>query len=116
VFKVKWKRIGSSYSDLSKRFETVCREKGLEILPDNLPTLASKLWEAIVDYRNRMIEHLDEPLMWGTLTSPGQASSIATGRRQTEDPHALFRMLEEYIEAVLTFFEANATKSLLIVS
>jgi hypothetical protein len=117
VFDMKWKSSGSSYSDLSKRFETLCREKGLEIRPYNLPSLTSKLWRAIITYRNKMIEHLDgQPMMWGTLTSPGHASSIATGGRQTEDPHALFRMLEEYIEAMLTFFEANATKSPLIVS
>ena len=117
VFGVKWRSGGSSYSDLSKRFAALCREKGLEIRPDNLPALISKLWEAIVDYRNKMIEHLDEPLMPGTLTSPGQASSIATGRgRQTEDPHALLRMVDEYIEAMLTFFEVNAKKSALIVS
>lgn len=35
VFGVKWKLSGSSYSDLSKRFETLCREKVLEIRPDN---------------------------------------------------------------------------------
>jgi len=117
VFGVKWRSGGSSYSDLSKRFAGLCREKGLETRPDNLPALISKLWEAVVDYRNKMIEHLVEPLMPGTLTSPGQASSIATGRgRQTEDPHALLRTLEEYVEAMLTLFEVNAKKSPPIVS
>ena len=115
VFGVKWRSGGSSYSDLSKRFAALCREKGLEIRPDDLPTSISKLWVAIVDYRNKMIEHLDEPLMRGTLSSPGQASSIAAGwGRQTEDPHALLRMLEEYVDAMLTFFGVNAKKSPLI--
>jgi len=117
MFRVNWKSSGSSYSDLSKRFETLCREKRLEILPDNLPTLISKLWEAIIAYRNQEIEHPRAPRFWGTLASPGQqSSSIVVGARQTEDPHALLRMLEEYIEAMRTFFEVNVNKSPLIVS
>jgi hypothetical protein len=116
VFGVKRTKSGSSYSDLSKRFEKLCREKGLKIRPDGLPALISKLSDAIVDYRNQEIEHLAEPRYRGTVSSPGQASSIAAGARQTEDPHALLRMLEEYIEAMRTFFEVNAQKSPLIVS
>jgi hypothetical protein len=128
VFGVDWKISGSSYSDLSKRFETLCREKGLEIRPDTLPALIAKLWEAIVDYRNTLIERLDDPrVLKGTFWAPGKASGIITSLmypgaedaerfRQTEDPHALRRMLEEYIEAMLTFFEVNAKRSLLVVS
>src|SRR2546426_9914701 len=56
VFGVKWKKSGSSYSDLSTRFTAVCGHKRLEIRPDNLPVLISKLW-AIVDCRNQLIEH-----------------------------------------------------------
>ena len=49
MFGVDWKSSGSSHSDLSKRFETLCRDKGLEIRPDNLPALISKLSKAVVD-------------------------------------------------------------------
>ena len=104
----------------------MCRNKGLEIRPDNLLALNSTLRKAIVDYRNKLIEHLgDSPVGRGTLFAPGKASSIVASRmdptaeegfRQTEDPYALLRILEEYIEAMWTFFEANAKKSPLIVS
>ena len=127
VFEVEWKSRGSSHSDLSQQFQDLCRNKGLEIRPDNLSALVSKLW-AIVDYRNKLIEHLgDSPVVRGTLSAPGKASSIVTSRmypaaeeaqefRQTKDPHALLHTLEEYIEAMLTFFEVNAKRSSLIVS
>ena len=36
MFGVTSRSSGSSYSDLSKRFETLCRDKGLEIRPDDL--------------------------------------------------------------------------------
>jgi hypothetical protein len=128
MFGVDWKRTGSSYSDLSTRFEVLCTSKGLEIRPDNLPALISKLWKAIVDYRNKVIEHLgDAPVVRGTIFTPGKASGVVTSRmypteedaeafRQTEDPHALLRKLEEFIEAMLTFSEVNARKSPLIVA
>ena len=126
VFGVKWKRSGSSYSDLSIRFTALCGQKGLEILPDDLPALISKLW-AIVDYRNKLIKHPgDSPVGRGTLFAPGEASSIVASRmypteqdaafRQTEDPHALLRALEAHIEAMLTFFEVNAKRAPLMVS
>ena len=80
VFGVKWKRSGSSYSDLSIRFTALCGQKGLEILPDDLPALISKLW-AIVDYRNKLIKHPgDSPVGRGTLFAPGEASSIVASR------------------------------------
>ena len=124
VFGVKWKSTGSSYSDLSKRFTAVCRDKELEIRPDNLPELILALWKAVVGYRNASIEHLSDPSSRGTQFAPGRASSIVNmpspgargGFSQTEDPHVLFRTLDEYIEAMLTFFEINAKKSPLIVS
>jgi hypothetical protein len=77
---------------------------------------------------NKLIEHLNDPrILKGTSHAPGKASGIVTGLmypvpeeaqefRQTEDPHALLFALEEFIEAVLTFFEVNARKSLLVVS
>ena len=128
MFGVDWKSSGSSHSDLSKRFETLCRDKGLEIRPDNLPALISTLSKAVVDYRNKLIEHLNDPrILKGTASAPGKASSIVTSHmypteedaeafRQTEDPHALLRMLEEYIAAMLKLFEVNTKKSPLIVS
>ena len=126
MFRVHWKSTGSSYSDLSKRFEILCGDKGFEIRPDNLPALISRLWKSIVDYRNTLIEHIDDPrITRGTVSAPGRAGGIITGLmypgtetpafRRTEDPRALLRMLEEYVEAMLAFFAVNAKKSPLIV-
>jgi hypothetical protein len=81
------RKMGSSYSQLTKSFDKICTERGFLIEPPDLPTL-----------------------IYPT------ADSLPENQTETQDLDGLLAEVDHFILAILTFFETNIGKSVLSTS
>jgi hypothetical protein len=124
-----WEKAGSTHSKLTSWFRKICRETSLAGAPDELHTLMGDLNKRIGNYRNNFIEHLSEPrLMHATTWGADKKTQVGFGimypsdqerdsaliNTKTGDISELLGAIDQYIAAMIRFFEANSEKSVLI--
>jgi uncharacterized protein YfbU (UPF0304 family) len=124
-----WKRSDWNHRHVMDNLEKVCTEKPLRVPSKDLLAMPRKLGELIVQYRNKRIEHVEEPrLIFGTAWGPNkkakilanilyptqeEAEKMAQFQQSTGDLDEVLQMLDTYMVAILDLFEANAQKSIL---
>jgi hypothetical protein len=121
-----WKRADWNHRQLMDSFENISRRKGLRLPDPDLLKMPCNLHGRIVSYRNTRVEHVEEPrvlfgTMWGLDKKARIAPSIIypvgdeakTAQEPTGDIEEIMALLDQYLTAILDFFEANADKSIL---
>jgi hypothetical protein len=70
-----WRKPKWNHWQLVQNIARICEKKPLSVVPDDILTIPIDLQRRIVDYRNRRIEHVEEPRFqfsttWGSDNKP----------------------------------------------
>jgi hypothetical protein len=105
---------GSSHSQLCSRFESFCLNQGAVMVPPELPATMARLKKIVTEHRNTWIEHADGRGIQRSMILAGdfievslKEMSVKVEQARTANLDQLLLDLASYIDAVLTFFEAN---------
>jgi hypothetical protein len=125
-FNVTLPGLGSSHSRLSRRFTTICADRGVP--PEPLAEVMARLTTSVVEVRTDVIEHQENPRhIPGTLWDPGKQrvrlvasflypeniSSAVSANREVRDPRDVLPELDAYAVGVLGYFIVHATQSII---
>ena len=116
---------GSSHSRLiNGAFVHICRSKSID--DRGLMAMLEDLHRRVVRHKTDVVEHLADPRWFPGigfggdhrvtvsmgLTAPNEGET-EFDTRETEDPAALLKEIEDYVVAVIDFLETNLEKSVL---
>jgi hypothetical protein len=121
-----WKKPNWNHMQVVRNLATICTKRSLSVTPPDLLTLPEELQKLIVEYRNKYVEHLEEPrIIFATSWGPEQRAKIQPTflypepeeigllQKPSDDLMALLSRLALYMTAMLDFFDANSGKSIL---
>ena len=121
-----WKRANWSHRQLMESLEAICVKRGFQVPNPELLKIPEELDTKIVAYRNKRIEHVEEPLLqfatqWGPdkkaridpiLLYPTEGE-VESAQKPSGDIDEIMSLLDRYMIAMLDFFDVNADKSVL---
>ena len=121
-----WWKSDWNHWQLTTNLENICKKKSLVVPSHELLRLPGQLQDKIVSYRNKRVEHVEEPrVQFATSWGPDRKTKIMPTflyptaeeaeehQKPTEDLDEILALLNAYIVAVLDFFDTNGDKSIL---
>ena len=124
-----WRKPEWNHRQLMESISKICEKKSLSVVPDNILGMPADLEQRIVKYRNKLIEHVEEPrIVHATRWDADKKAKIAPSllfpmdeeedsfQHSTGDIDEILARVDRYIIAMLDFFDANAEKSILPLS
>jgi hypothetical protein len=119
-----WRNPKWNHRKLVDHIEKICEGKRLTITNGEILTIPYNLLQIVVEYRNKHIQHAQEPRLifttsWDSdlkakirpMLSHSQEGEVESFQKSTHDLNDILDLIGRYIIAMLDVFEANADKS-----
>jgi len=120
-----WRSPKWNHRKLVSHIAKICEGKSLTITSDEIFTIPNNLLQLVVEYRNKYIQHAEEPRLqfatsWGSdlkakiypMVLYPREGEVESFQKPTHDLDEILDLIGSYIIAMLDIFEDNADKSM----